>query len=258
MVDATDAGICKDIKERSGEKRLEIEEISTFYGEAQALKSVSLDVRDKEVVAILGSNGAGKTTLLRTVTGLLAPRSGRITFENEQISGKAAYQIIRKGIASVPEGRELFGTMTVGENLELGTYSLSPGIRKKMQASRLEMVFSLFPILKERLKQRAETLSGGQQQMLAVGRALMANPKLLALDEPSLGLSPLLVSEMMKTLKKICDEWKVSLLLVEQNARAALKIADCVHVLERGQVVLSGMCRDVISSSTIQRAYLGG
>jgi branched-chain amino acid transport system ATP-binding protein len=258
MVDATDAGICKDIKERSGEKRLEIEEVSTFYGEAQALKSVSLDVRDKEVVAILGSNGAGKTTLLRTVTGLLAPRSGRITFENEQISGKAAYQIIRKGIASVPEGRELFGTMTVGENLELGTYSLSPGIRKKMQASRLEMVFSLFPILKERLKQRAETLSGGQQQMLAVGRALMANPKLLALDEPSLGLSPLLVSEMMKTLKKICDEWKVSLLLVEQNARAALKIADCVHVLERGQVVLSGMCRDVISSSTIQRAYLGG
>lgn len=258
MVDATDAGICKDIKERSGEKRLEIEGVSTFYGEAQALKSVSLDVRDKEVVAILGSNGAGKTTLLRTVTGLLAPRSGRITFENEQISGKAAYQIIRKGIASVPEGRELFGTMTVGENLELGTYSLSPGIRKKLQASRLEMVFSLFPILKERLKQRAETLSGGQQQMLAVGRALMANPKLLALDEPSLGLSPLLVSEMMKTLKKICDEWKVSLLLVEQNARAALKIADCVHVLERGQVVLSGMCRDVISSPTIQRAYLGG
>jgi len=258
MVDATDAGICKDIKERSGEKRLEIEEVSTFYGEAQALKSVSLDVRDKEVVAILGSNGAGKTTLLRTVTGLLAPRSGRITFENEQISGRAAYQIIRKGIASVPEGRELFGTMTVGENLELGTYSLSPGIRKKVQASRLEMVFSLFPILKERLKQRAETLSGGQQQMLAVGRALMANPKLLALDEPSLGLSPLLVSEMMKTLKRICDEWKVSLLLVEQNARAALKIADCVHVLERGQVVLSGMCRDVIASSTIQRAYLGG
>ena len=258
MVDATDAGICKDITKRSGEKRLEIEEISTFYGEAQALKSVSLDVRDKEVVAILGSNGAGKTTLLRTVTGLLAPRSGRITFENEQISGKAAYQIIRKGIASVPEGRELFGTMTVGENLELGTYSLSPGIRKKVQASRLEMVFSLFPILKERIKQRAETLSGGQQQMLAVGRALMAIPRLLALDEPSLGLSPLLVSEMMRTLKRICDEGKVSLLLVEQNARAALKIADCVHVLERGQVALSGMCRDVISSPTIQRAYLGG
>jgi branched-chain amino acid transport system ATP-binding protein len=258
MVDATDAGICKDIKERSGEKRLEIEEVSTFYGEAQALKSVSLDVRDKEVVAILGSNGAGKTTLLRTVTGLLAPRSGRIIFENEQISGKAAYQIIRKGIASVPEGRELFGTMTVGENLEIGTYSLSPGVRKKVKASRLEMVFALFPILKERLKQRAETLSGGQQQMLAVGRALMANPKLLALDEPSLGLSPLLVSEMMQVLKQICSGISVSLLLVEQNARAALKIADYVYVLERGQVVLSGMCQDVISSPTIQRAYLGG
>jgi branched-chain amino acid transport system ATP-binding protein len=258
MGDATDARICKGIKGRSGQKRLEIEEIATFYGEAQALKSVSLDVRDREVVAVLGSNGAGKTTLLRTVTGLLAPRSGRITFENEQISGKPAYQIIKKGIASVPEGRELFGSMTVGENLELGTYSLSAGVRKDLQASRLEMVFSLFPVLKERLKQRAETLSGGQQQMLAVGRALMAIPRLLALDEPSLGLSPLLVSEMMRTLKRICEEGGVSLLLVEQNARAALRIADCVHVLERGEVVLSGMCQDIISSPTIQRAYLGG
>ena len=178
--------------------------------------------------------------------------------ENEQISGKPAYQIIKMGIASVPEGRELFGSMTVAENLELGTYSLSAGIRKNVQASRLEMVFSLFPVLKERLKQRAETLSGGQQQMLAVGRALMAIPRLLALDEPSLGLSPLLVSEMMRTLKRICDEGKVSLLLVEQNARAALRIAECVHVLERGQLVLSGMCQDIISSPTIQRAYLGG
>lgn len=258
MVRAADAGICGDIKGRSGEKHLEIEEVCTFYGEAQALKSVSLDVRDKEVVAILGSNGAGKTTLLRTVTGLLVPRSGRITFENERIDGKATYQIIKKGIASVPEGRELFGTMTVGENLEIGTYSLSPGVRKQVKASRLEMVFALFPILKERLKQRAETLSGGQQQMLAVGRALMANPKLLALDEPSLGLSPLLVSEVMQVLKQICSGISVSLLLVEQNARAALKIADYVYVLERGQVVLSGMCQDVISSPTIQRAYLGG
>jgi branched-chain amino acid transport system ATP-binding protein len=258
MVNSTSAGIYKDIRERNGEKRLEIEEVSTFYGEAQALKSVSLDVGDKEVVAILGSNGAGKTTLLRTVTGLIAPRSGRITFENEQISGRAAHQIIRKGIASVPEGRELFGSMTVGENLELGTYSLSLLMRKKVQTSRLELVFSLFPVLKERLKQRAETLSGGQQQMLAVGRALMANPKLLALDEPSLGLSPLLVMEMMKTLKHISSELGVSILLVEQNARAALKIAERVHVLERGQVALSGMCQDIISSSTIQRAYLGG
>jgi len=258
MITAADAGTRGDIKERAGEKRLEVEEICTFYGEAQALKSVSLEVHDQEVVAILGSNGAGKTTLLRTITGLLAPRSGRITFELEQIDGKATHEIIKKGIASVPEGRELFGSMTVGDNLELGTYSLSPGVRKKVQVERLKMVFSLFPVLRERLKQKAETLSGGQQQMLAVGRALMANPKLLALDEPSLGLSPLLISEMMRTLKRICDEWKVSLLLVEQNARAALKIADYVYVLERGQGVLSGMCRDVLSSPTIQRAYLGG
>ena len=253
-----DATICKVAVGRSGSKRLVVEGASTFYGEAQALKEVSLEVRAHEAVGILGSNGAGKTTLIRTITGLLAPRSGKIFFDNEQIGGRPAHEIIKKGIASVPEGRELFGPMTVGENLDLGTYSMSPGMRKKVQASRLEMVFSLFPILKERLKQKAETLSGGQQQMLAVGRALMSNPKLLALDEPSLGLSPILVSEMMRTLKRICDEWKVSLLLVEQNARAALKIADYVYLLERGQVALSGMCREVISNPTIQRAYLGG
>jgi len=253
-----DVTICKVAIGRSGSKRLVVEEASTFYGEAQALKEVSLEVRAHEAVGILGSNGAGKTTLLRTITGLLAPRSGKILFDNDQIGGRPAHEIIKKGIASVPEGRELFGPMTVGENLDLGTYSMSPGIRKKVQASRLEMVFSLFPILKERTKQKAETLSGGQQQMLAVGRALMSNPKLLALDEPSLGLSPILVSEMMRTLKRICDEWKVSLLLVEQNARAALKIADYVYLLERGSVALSGMCQDVISSPTIQRAYLGG
>ena len=253
-----DVTICKVAIGRSGSKRLVVEGASTFYGEAQALKEVSLEVRAHEAVGILGSNGAGKTTLLRTITGLLAPRSGKIFFDNEQIGGRPAHEIIKKGIASVPEGRELFGPMTVGENLDLGTYSLSSRSRKNVQASRLEMVFSLFPILKERLKQKAETLSGGQQQMLAVGRALMSNPKLLALDEPSLGLSPILVSEMMRTLKRICDEWKVSLLLVEQNARAALKIADYVYLLERGRVALSGMCRDVISTPTIQRAYLGG
>lgn len=253
-----DATNCKVAVGRSGPKRLAVESASTFYGEAQALKEVSLEVRAREVVGILGSNGAGKTTLLRTITGLLAPRSGKILFDNEQIGGRPAHEIIKKGIASVPEGRELFGPMTVGENLDLGTYSLSSRSRKNVQASRLEMVFSLFPILRERLKQKAETLSGGQQQMLAVGRALMSNPKLLALDEPSLGLSPILVSEMMRTLKRICDEWKVSLLLAEQNARAALKIADYVYLLERGRVALSGMCRDVISNPTIQRAYLGG
>lgn len=249
---------CKTNTERSGLPRLSIEAISTFYGEARALNRISLEVHPKEVVAILGSNGAGKTTLLKTITGLLSPRDGRILFENRPIEGKAPDDIIRNGIASVPEGRELFGPMTVMDNLLLGTYSLTGAKRKEVLATRLEMVFALFPILKERLKQKAETMSGGQQQMLAVGRALMALPKLLALDEPSLGLSPLLVAEMMRALKEICDRWEVSLLLVEQNARAALKIADYVYVLERGEVVLQGACKDVIESPTIQSAYLGG
>ena len=252
-----DATLCKIAGERSGKKRLGVEGVSTFYGEAQALKDVSLEVRAHEVVAILGSNGAGKTTILRTITGLLAPRSGKILFDNEQIGGRPAHEIIKKGIVSVPEGRELFGSMTVWDNLLMGTYSLSKTERKELVGKRLEMIYSLFPILKERLMQRAETMSGGQQQMLTVARALMANTRLLALDEPSLGLSPLLVSEMMQALKRICSEMGVSLLLVEQNARAALKIADFAYVLERGQVVLSGRCEEVISSATIQSAYLG-
>jgi branched-chain amino acid transport system ATP-binding protein len=237
---------------------LEIRDLCTYYGEAQVLKSVSLDVREMEVVSILGSNGAGKTTLLRTVTGLLAPRSGKITFEKEPVHGKAAHEIIKKGIASVPEGRELFGSMTVWDNLLMGTYSLPKGRRKQMLGGRLDMVFALFPVLKARIRQRAETLSGGEQQMLAIGRALMAAPKLLALDEPSLGLSPILVGEMMRALRQICSGIGVSLLLVEQNARAALKIADYVYLLERGEVVLAGLCLEVISSPMIQKAYLGG
>jgi|WetSurMetagenome_2_1015567.scaffolds.fasta_scaffold261375_1 branched-chain amino acid transport system ATP-binding protein len=253
-----DINTCKPRKERSSAHRLSMESVSTFYGEAPALKDISLVVNPKEVVAILGSNGAGKTTLLKTLTGLLSPRSGRINFEGVCIEGKLPHEIIGKGIASVPEGRELFGTMTVIDNLLLGTYSLSRQKRKETMDKRLEMVFDLFPILKERQKQKAETMSGGQQQMLALGRALMAMPTLLALDEPSLGLSPLLVAEMMRTLKEISDRWEVSLLLVEQNARAALKIADYVYVLERGEVVLHGNCQEVMESPVIKQAYLGG
>lgn len=253
-----EASVCKLPGERTGETRLMVDSISTFYGEAQALKGVSLEVRTHEVVAILGSNGAGKTTLLKTITGLLAPRTGTITFEMNRINGVPAHVIIRKGIASVPEGRELFGTMTVWDNLIMGTYSLTDAERKEVLKDRLDVIFGLFPILKQRLKQKAETMSGGEQQMLAVGRALMANPRLLVLDEPSLGLSPVLVAEMMRALKRICSEMEVSLLLVEQNARAALKIADYVYVLERGEVVLSGTCVNVITSPTIQAAYLGG
>jgi branched-chain amino acid transport system ATP-binding protein len=180
--------------------QLEIHDLSTFYEEAQALKGVSLFINLDEVVAILGSNGAGKTTLLRTVTGLITPRQGKIVFQGRSIEGLAPHRIIRMGITSVPEGRELFGAMSVSDNLLLGTYSASRRERGEILSNRLAMVFKLFPILRERRKQRAETLSGGEQQMLAVGRALMANPRLLALDEPSLGLSPRLVTEMMKTL----------------------------------------------------------
>jgi len=243
---------------RSGELRLQIDGISTYYGAAQALKEVSLEVHSKEVVAILGSNGAGKSTLVKTLTGLVSPKRGKIILDGEAIETRAAHEIIRKGIACVPESRELFGSLTVKENLELGAYSLPNAVRKRVRAERLEMVFSLFAILKNRLRQKAETLSGGEQQMLALGRALMANPKLLASDEPSLGLAPMLVAETMTTLRRICDEWAVSLLLVEQNARAALKIADYVYVLERGEIVLEGVCEEVIASPTIQAAYLGG
>lgn len=254
----SDVNVCRLPGDRTGEPSLIVENVSTFYGEAQALKEVSLEVRTHEVVAILGSNGAGKTTLLKTITGLLAPRTGTITFRHSKIDSIPAHEVIRKGIASVPEGRELFGTMTVWDNLLMGTYSLRGAERKEVLKDRLDVIFGLFPILKKRLKQKAETMSGGEQQMLAVGRALMANPLLLVLDEPSLGLSPVLVAEMMQALKRICSEMEVSLLLVEQNARAALKIADYVYVLERGKVVLSGTCTEVISSPTIQAAYLGG
>jgi branched-chain amino acid transport system ATP-binding protein len=250
--------VCLIPEARSTPPRLSIERVSTFYGEAQALKNISIAVHPKEVVAILGSNGAGKSTILKTLTGLLAPRSGSISFEGNHIEGKPPHEIIGRGVASVPEGRELFGTMTVMENLLLGTYSLRRKRRKETLPDRLAMIYHLFPILKERTSQRADTMSGGQQQMLAVARSLMAMPTLLALDEPSLGLSPLLVAEMMRVLKEVCRNWEVSLLLVEQNARAALKIADYVYVLERGEIVLQGACSEVIESPIIQSAYLGG
>ncbi len=237
--------------------QLAMEKISAFYGDAQVLKDVSLTIKRSEIVALLGSNGAGKTTLLRTLTGLLPIRHGRIVLEDEPIDRLPASKIIRKGIASVPEGRQLFGTLNVSDNLLLGTYSLKSREREKMLSDRLAMIFKLFPILKKRRQQLSQTLSGGEQQMLALGRALMSNPKLLALDEPSLGLSPILVKEMMKLLKVICQELGVSILLVEQNARAALKIANYVYILERGEVTVEGSAQEISSSQDIQSAYLG-
>jgi branched-chain amino acid transport system ATP-binding protein len=247
----------KKVARQSGKSLLVVEDVSAFYGDAQALKNICLTVNSNEIVAVLGSNGAGKTTLLKTLTGLLGIRSGKITFNNESITDMPPDKIIRKGVASVPEGRQLFGTMSVSDNLLLGTYSLTKSERKDMLEARSEMIFKLFPVLKSRLQQQSETLSGGEQQMLALGRALMSNPRLLALDEPSLGLSPLLVKEMMKMLKLISRELGVSILLVEQNARAAIKIAGYVYVLERGEITLRNTAEEVMASERIQSAYLG-
>lgn len=246
------------VQARSGPYKLVLDKVCTFYGEAQALEDVELTAAEKEIVAILGSNGAGKSTLLKSITGLIPPRSGKIVFEGRRIEGLPPYKVIAEGIASVPEGRELFGTMKVMDNLLIGTYSLTGDMRRQAIADRLPYVLSLFPRLRERVKQRAETLSGGEQQMLAIGRALMAMPKLLALDEPSLGLSPMLIGEMMLRLREIAQKGDVSLLLVEQNARAALRIADFVYVLERGRVTLKGGVVEISQSPTIQAAYLGG
>ncbi|MBW2115560.1 MAG: ABC transporter ATP-binding protein [Deltaproteobacteria bacterium] len=241
----------KKVARQSGKSLLVVEDVSAFYGDAQALKNVCLTVNSNEIVAVLGSNGAGKTTLLKTLTGLLGIRSGKITFNNESITDMPPDKIIRKGVASVPEG------MSVSDNLLLGTYSLTKSERKDMLEARSEMIFKLFPVLKSRLQQQSETLSGGEQQMLALGRALMSKPRLLTLDEPSLGLSPLLVKEMMKMLKLISRELGVSILLVEQNARAAIKIADYVYVLERGEITLRNTAEEVMASERIQSAYLG-
>ncbi len=254
----TDSTYSQPVTSRTGECQLRIDGISAFYGEAQALRDVTLRLNSQEIVAILGSNGAGKSTLLRVLTGLLKHRQGRITFKGEDISGKEPDAVIKKGIASVPEGRELFGPMTVHDNLLLGAYTLDKQKRKELNDARLKMIFDLFPVLRDRLGQRADTLSGGEQQMLALGRALMANPVLLALDEPSLGLAPMMVATMMKTLKRLCKDYGLSILLVEQNAKAAIEIADYVYILERGEVRVEGAACSIMDDASLQRAYFGG
>ena len=257
MHSAPDSEMCKERKERAGPYRLSIEAISTFYGEAQALKDVSIVVYPKEVVTILGSNGAGKTTLLKTLIGLLSPRFGKIFFEETSIESRPSHEIITKGIASVPEGRELFGSLNVMDNLLLGTYSLPEKKRKQILVSRLDMIFTLFPILKERLKQKAETLSGGQQQMLAVARGLMAKPKLLLLDEPTLGLSPVVTDEVLESIANI-HEHGVTVLIVEQNVARALAVAARAYVFETGRVVAQGTAKDLLGKAELLKAYLGG
>ena len=233
---------------------LELRDVHTYYGHVHALKGITISVEEGEIVTLLGANGAGKTTTLNTISGLLRPRRGQIIFEGRVINDVPAHQIVRLGICQAPEGRKIFSTLTVDENLNMGAYSLGND-REAIEENR-RRVFELFPRLKERRKQIAGTLSGGEQQMLSIGRALMARPKLLTLDEPSLGLAPMLVRAIFETIKEI-NERGVTILLVEQNARAALKLADRGYVLETGRVVLSGTAEELMRDERVRKAYLG-
>ena len=233
---------------------LEIENLHSYYGHVHALKGISLEVEEGEIVTLIGANGAGKTTTLRTVSGLLTPREGRVVFDGQVLNGVPAHQIVNMGISQAPEGRKVFTTLTVQENLNMGAYSLGSD-REAIEENR-RRVFELFPRLEERKNQVAGTLSGGEQQMLSIGRALMARPKLLMLDEPSLGLAPMLVKAIFETIKEI-NQGGVTILLVEQNARAALRLADKGYVLETGRTILSGSAEELIRDERVRKAYLG-
>ena len=233
---------------------LKIDDINVFYGAIHAIKGVSLEVIEGEIVTLIGATGAGKSTILRTISGLLKPKGGSINFLGNDIAGKAAHEIVKAGISQVPEGRRIFAEMTVLENLELGAFTRKDkdGIKEDM-----EMVFARFPRLKERISQQAGTLSGGEQQMLAMGRALMCRPKLLLLDEPSMGLAPLLIREIFSIIEDI-NKAGTTVLLVEQNANMALSIAHRAYVLETGRITLSGDAKKLAASEDVRKAYLGG
>ena len=236
------------------EAMLQIENIDVFYGAIHALKGVSLTVEGGEIVTLIGANGAGKSTTLRTISGLLAPKAGTIHFLGTDITGKKAHEIVKEGISQVPEGRRVFAEMTVLENLELGAFTRTD---KEGIASDLKMVFTRFPRLEERRAQLAGTLSGGEQQMLAMGRALMSRPKLLLLDEPSMGLAPLLIKEIFDIIVDI-NKAGTTVLLVEQNANMALSIASRAYVMETGRITLSGAAKELAASEEVRKAYLGG
>ena len=233
------------------EKLLVVENLVVAYGSIEAVKGISFVVHKGELVTILGANGAGKTTTMRTISGLIKPKSGSIRYKNIELTNLPAHKIVGLGISQAPEGRRVFGTLTVEENLMLGAYT-----KPKVNTEILDWIYQLFPRLKERRTQLAGTLSGGEQQMLAIGRALMSDPEMLLLDEPSLGLAPVLVKMIFETIKQI-KENGVTVLLVEQNAKAALKLADRGYVLEVGKIVMEGTSQELMSSPKIQEAYLG-
>lgn len=234
---------------------LKLAGINTFYGPIEALKDINIEVKQGEIVCLIGSNGAGKSTALMTISGILKPSSGSIQFEGKTINGIPPHRIVKMGISQAPEGRRIFPKLTVKENLEMGAY-----IKFKVQSSKfkvqLDKIYELFPVLKERHKQLGGTLSGGEQQMLAIGRALMSSPKLLLLDEPSLGLAPIIVSKIFKTIKEVNREG-VTVLLVEQNAHAALKLSNRGYVLENGRVVMQGKGEELLNNEDVRKAYLG-
>ena len=237
----------------SMETMLKIEDINVYYGAIHAIKGISLEVHEGEIVTLIGANGAGKSTTLRTISGLLKPKTGKIQFEGKDIAGVPAQNIVKMGISQVPEGRRIFADMTVMENLDLGAF-----IRKDKDgiAQDLKLVFERFPRLEERKDQDAGTLSGGEQQMLAMGRALMSRPRLVMMDEPSTGLAPLIVRDIFRIIRRLRDEGN-TVLLIEQNARAALAVADRGYVLEVGKIIVQGPAADLLANSDVQRAYLG-
>ena len=234
---------------------LRLEDIKTFYGNIQALKGVSLEVNEGEIICLIGANGAGKSTTLMSVSGIVPPREGEIYFNDEPISGLAPDEIVKMGIIQVPEGRHIFPGLSVQENLDMGALLQRD---KEEIAKDLDYVFELFPILKDRKSQAGGTLSGGEQQMLAISRALMAKPKLLLLDEPSLGLAPLLVQQIFEIIRKINTESGTTIFLVEQNANLALKIADRGYVMETGRITLTDTAANLLANEDVRRAYLGG
>jgi len=232
---------------------LEVSNLNVFYGKSQALRDISLKVNEREIVALVGANGAGKTTLLNTISGALRPASGSVEFLGKRIDKLSPYTIVQLGISHIPEGRKLFTTMTVHENLELGAYTSEAWKRKE---ETIEEVYQLFPVLKERARQSASKLSGGEGQMVAIGRGLMSSPKLCMFDEPSYGLAPKLLSEVLGVIKRLREQG-ITILLVEQNVRRTLEVADRAYVLENGQIVSEGKGEDLLQDERVKKAYLG-
>jgi branched-chain amino acid transport system ATP-binding protein len=232
---------------------LEVSNLNVFYGKSQALRDVSLKVGEREIVALVGTNGAGKTTLLNTISGLLHPASGSVEFLGQRIERLAAHKIMKLGVCQIPEGRKLFSNMTVAENLEMGAYSSAAG---KSKEETLEQIYQVFPVLKERRKQSAKNLSGGERQMVAIGRGLMSNPRLCMFDEPSYGLAPRLFSDVIEVIKRLREQG-ITIFLVEQNVRQTLRTADRAYVLENGRIVLEGKGEDLLQNEEVKTAYLG-